>query len=93
MTQAAYRVLGSGATQLWADGVRPGNRNVGLGDAALKQERPLHVAEPEAEQTLCGMQVQGLREYAVDFGALEQLLRCPGCEAGLEAGRKDRAAP
>ena len=83
MTHTSFRVLGSGATALWADGVRPGSRDVGLGEAALEAERPLHLAEAEAERTICGMPVEHLREYAVDFGDLRQHLRCPGCDAEL----------
>jgi hypothetical protein len=86
------RVLASGASELWAAGVRPGNRLPGLGDAALEVERPLHVAVGDADLTLCGSSIEDLREYAVDFAALKPHLKCPLCaerlsqSAGWSAG-------
>lgn len=81
--KARLRVLASGATELWADGVRQGNRLGGLGEAALEAERPLHVALDGSERTLCDMPVEGLREYPVDFVAQEQRIRCPLCDERL----------
>jgi hypothetical protein len=74
------RVLASGVTELWADGVRPGHRLESLGDEALEAERPLHVALEDADRTLCDESARDLREYPVDFEALDQHLRCPACD-------------
>lgn len=74
------RVLASGATELWADNVRPGSRLPALGSEALEIERPFHLARPDVDRTLCGDAVIGLREYPVDFEALEPHLRCPLCD-------------
>jgi hypothetical protein len=74
------RVLASGATELWADGVRQGDRLSGLGQDALELERPLHLAEPGAARTLCGRTVTTLREYPVRFAEQEPRLRCPRCD-------------
>jgi hypothetical protein len=73
------RLLASGATELSAANVRPGDRLAGLGDAALKVERPLHVAQRGADLTLCGSSTRDLREYAVDFTAIEEHIKCPLC--------------
>jgi hypothetical protein len=84
---STVRVLASGATELWAAGVRPGDRLARLGDAALEVERPLHVAMGGANLTLCGSSTRDLREYAVDFASLERHIKCPLC-----AERFDRSA-
>jgi hypothetical protein len=81
--ETRLRVLASGATELWADGVRQGNRLEGLGEAALEAERPLHVAIDGSDRTLCDMPVADLREYPVDFAAQEQRIRCPLCDERL----------
>jgi len=81
--QQGMRVLASGATELWADGVRQGDRLGSLGDAALEAERPLHVAVEGSALTLCGIEVRDLREYPVDFAAQEQRIRCPLCDVRL----------
>ena len=62
MNQSGIRVLASGATELWADGVREGHKLDRLGDEALEAERPFHVALPGAQQTLCGADVEHLRD-------------------------------
>jgi hypothetical protein len=83
------RVLASGATELWAADVRRGHRLDALGEAALEVERPFHVALDAAELTLCGDSTRELREYSVDFQALEPHIRCPLCAktfADLAAG-------
>jgi len=80
------RVLVSGATELWADGVRQGHRLDSLGSAALERERPFHVARHGSDLTLCGASVDDLREYPIDFLALEPRLRCPACHELTEAG-------
>jgi hypothetical protein len=80
---ARLRVLGSGATELWAADVRSDHRLDSLGEAALEVERPLHVAWEGSEQTLCGEAVWPMREYPVDFAAQEQHIRCPACDAQL----------
>ena len=77
------RVLASGATELWADGVRAGNRLSGLGADALEAERPFHLASPGSDRTLCGTPVRDLREYPIDFAAQEQRIRCPLCDERL----------
>lgn len=77
------RVLASGVTELWADGVRPGHRLDALGEQALEAERPLHVAIAGQSTTLCGLSVDHLREYPVDFAAQEQRIRCPTCDDRL----------
>lgn len=82
MTQE-LRVLASGVTELWADGVRPGHRLDSLGQRALEAERPLHVAVAGEDRTLCGLAVDHLREYPVDFAAQEQRIRCPTCDDQL----------
>jgi hypothetical protein len=81
--ETRLRVLASGATELWADGVRQGNRLEALGEAALEAERPLHVARDGSDRTLCDMPVDDLREYPVDFAAQEQRIRCPLCDERL----------
>jgi hypothetical protein len=78
--EGRLRVLASGATELWADGVRQGDRLAGLGETAVEVERPLHLAAVGAAQTLCGVPVDHLREYPVDFSAQEPGVRCPGCD-------------
>jgi len=78
--QIPLRVLASGATELWADGVRPGHRLDGLGQAALTSERPFHVALLGSDHTLCGASVDDLREYPIDFRALETRMKCPACD-------------
>jgi hypothetical protein len=78
-----FRVFASGAVELWADGVRAGDRRGSLGDTALETERPLHVALDDADVTLCGVPVRDLREYPVDFAAQEQRIRCPRCDDEL----------
>jgi len=78
-----FRVLASGATELWAGRVRRGDKLAALGDAALEVERPMHVAGQDSERTLCGQRVDDLREYPVDFPSLEPRLRCPLCDAKL----------
>jgi hypothetical protein len=80
----ALRVLASGATELWADGVRRGHRLDGLGDAALEAERPFHVAVQGSDHTLCGTPVRDLREYPIDFASQEQRIRCPICDERLD---------
>src|SRR5690242_2325716 len=79
----ALRVFASGITELWADGVRPGDRLARLGDSALETERPLHVAMDDSTTTLCGTPVHDLREYPVDFAAQELRIRCPVCDETL----------
>jgi len=79
------RVLASGATELWADGVRMGHRLDTLGRRALETERPLHVAT-EAELTLCGTPTRDLREYPVDFSTLERHIKCPMCDQRYRQG-------
>ena len=83
MTEQTLLVLASGATELWADEVRPGNRLSALGSAALEAERPFHVASPGSDRTLCGTPVRGLRDYPIDFAAQEQRIRCPLCDERL----------
>ena len=83
MTEQTLRVLASGATELWADGVRAGNRLGALGSEALEAERPFHVATPGNQRTLCGTAVRDLREYPIDFAAQEQRIRCPLCDERL----------
>ncbi len=83
MTEQTLRVLASGATELWADGVRAGNRLGALGNEALEAERPFHVATPGNQRTLCDTPVRGLREYPIDFAAQEQRIRCPLCDERL----------
>jgi hypothetical protein len=83
VTAQELRVLASGITELWADGVRPGNRLESLGKAALEAERPLHVAVASSGTTLCGLPVHDLREYPIDFAAQEAHLRCPVCDERL----------
>jgi hypothetical protein len=78
--EGRLRVLASGVTELWADGVRQGDRLTGLGETALEVERPLHLAADGADQTLCGVPVDHLREYPVDFSDQEPSVRCPGCD-------------
>jgi hypothetical protein len=80
------RVFSSGATELWADGVRTGHKLGSLGKAALETERPLHVAAAGADVTLCGMPLKDLHEYPVDFAVQEQRIRCPRCDDELENG-------
>jgi hypothetical protein len=77
------RVLASGATELWAADVRSGHRLESLGDAALEAERPFHIAVPDSGRTLCGIGVDDLREYPIDFAAQEQRIRCPVCDERL----------
>ena len=83
MTEQTLRVLASGATELWADGVRAGNRLGALGNEALEAERPFHVATPGNQRTLCDTPVRDLREYPIDFAAQEQRIRCPLCDERL----------
>lgn len=83
MDQSAIRVLASGATELWADGVQSGHKLGRLGDEALEAERPFHVALPGATRTLCGTDVEHLREYPIDFAAQETRIRCPLCDERL----------
>jgi hypothetical protein len=85
MSLANFRVFSSGATELYADGVRTGHKLESLGEAALEVERPLHIAVDGAELTLCGMSVQDLHEYPVDFTAQEHRIRCPRCDDALES--------
>ena len=80
MADESLMVLASGATELWADGVRSGNRLSGLGEDALEAERPLHLAHKDATTTLCGTSTKDLREYPVDFAGQEQRIRCPICD-------------
>ena len=84
MHETSLRVLASGATELWADGVRQGHRLGSLGDAALEAERPFHVAIDGHDTTLCGEPVRDLREYPIEFEAQEQRIRCPVCDEMLE---------
>jgi len=77
------RVFASGATELWADGVRQGHRLDALGDEALEAERPFHVARDGSDQTVCGLSLEALREYPIDFAAQEQRIRCPLCDERL----------
>jgi hypothetical protein len=79
------RGLASGATELWADGVRPGHRLDALGEKALEAERPLHIALDDSDRTLCLELVRDLRESPVDFEALDQHLRCPACDRQLQS--------
>lgn len=81
-SMATLRVLASGATELWADGMRR-DPFEGLGDAALEAERPFHVAMEGADSTLCGTRVEDLHEYPIDFAAQEQRIRCPVCDQKL----------
>jgi hypothetical protein len=83
MSDSGVRVLASGATELWADGVRQGDKLDRLGEAALEAERPFHVAFPGADHTLCGALVEHLREYPIDFAAQEMRIRCPVCDERL----------
>jgi hypothetical protein len=83
MDKSEIRVLASGATELWADGVRAGHKLDRLGDEALEAERPFHVALPGAGQTLCGTDTEHLREYPIDFAAQEVRIRCPLCDQRL----------
>jgi hypothetical protein len=83
MDDNGLRVLASGATELWTNGVRQGDRLGGLGDAALEAERPFHVAIDGDDATLCGEPVRDLREYPIDFAAQEQRIRCPLCDEAL----------
>jgi hypothetical protein len=76
-------VFASGATELWTGQVRAGHRIDGLGDAAMDVERPLHLARDGESHTLCGLAVDGFREYPVDFSAQEQRIRCPTCDESL----------
>ncbi len=78
-----FRVLASGVQELWADGVRTGHRLDALGEAALEAERPLHVAVAESDHTVCGRSAASMREYPVEFSALEERLRCPRCDDAL----------
>ena len=82
--ETRQRVFASGATELWADGVRQGDRLGALGDAALEVERPFHVAVDGSRTTLCGAAVDNLREYPIDFAAQEQRIRCPICDEKLD---------
>jgi len=82
------RVLGSGATELWAADVRQGSRMAALGDAALEVERPLHVAQVWADQTVCGESVSYMREYPVEFDALDEKDPCPACDEWLGHPRR-----
>jgi hypothetical protein len=75
-----YRVLASGAYELWAGSVRPRHRLDALGNAALHLERPLHLAARGAKRTLCGMPTVDLREYPVVFSDQDVSLRCPMCD-------------
>ena len=84
MNGQPLRVLASGATELWADHVRMGDRREGLCDAALEAERPLHVAVEGSRHTLCGLSVDDLHEYQVDFAAQETRIRCPLCDQRFE---------
>jgi hypothetical protein len=77
------RVLASGATELWAGGVRRGDRLGSLGEEALEVERPFHVAIDGAATTLCGAGVGVLVEYPIDFAAQQPHLRCPICDEKL----------
>jgi hypothetical protein len=77
------RVLASGATELWAGGVRQGDRLSGLGEEALEVERPLHVAIDGEATTLCGARVSLLVEYPIDFAAQQPHIRCPICDERL----------
>jgi hypothetical protein len=83
MDQSGIRVLASGATELWADGVPPRHKLNRLGDEALEAERPFHVALLGATRTLCGTDVEHLREYPIDFAAQEPRIRCPLCDERL----------
>ena len=83
MDQSEIRVLASGATELWTDGVRPGHKLDRLGDEALEAERPFHVALPGENRTLCGTETEHLREYPIDFAAQEMRIRCPLCDQRL----------
>jgi hypothetical protein len=85
MSLTNFRVFSSGATELYADGVRTGHKLDGLGDAALEVERPLHVAVEGSEQTLCGRPLHDLHEYPVDFTAQEHRIRCPRCDDAVES--------
>jgi hypothetical protein len=78
---SAWRVLASGATQLWADGVRQGDRRPGLGDGALETGRPLHLASAASDLTLCGLSCADMIEYRVEFSAQEPRIQCPACAA------------
>lgn len=77
------RVLASGATELWAGGVRGGDRLSSLGEEALEMERPFHVAIDGAPTTLCGARAGVLVEYPIDFAAQQPRLRCPICDQKL----------
>jgi hypothetical protein len=81
--QRPLKVLASGATELWANGVRQGDRLDGLGEEALEAERPFHVAEGDDPTTLCGASARDMREYPIDFAAQEQRIRCPICDEKL----------
>jgi hypothetical protein len=81
--ETRLRVFASGATELWADGVRQGHRLGALGDEALEAERPFHVAVNGNDRTVCGMSLEGLREYPIDFAAQERRIRCPLCDERL----------
>ena len=78
-----FRVLASGATELWTATARQGNRLSALGDAALEAERPLHVAVEGKDHTVCGESTRYMREYPVEFAAQEQRIRCPACDQHL----------
>ena len=83
MNEQTLRVLASGATELWAGGVRADDRLSALGSEALEAERPFHVAAPGSDHALCGTPVRDLREYPIDFAAQEQRIRCPLCDERL----------
>lgn len=86
--ETRQRVFASGATELWADGVRQGDRLAGLGDDALELERPFHVALDGSEHTVCGASIAHLREYPIDFAAQESHIRCPVCDEKLGHPRR-----
>jgi hypothetical protein len=91
LTDAA-RVLASGATELWAEGMRRGGGREHLSDAALEAERPLHVAVDGGDSTLCGTDAGTLHEYPIDFAAQEQRIRCPICDRLLGHPTRQQSA-
>ncbi len=71
-----FRVVASGAYELWAGSVRPRHRLEVQGEGALHLERPLRLAT----RTACVMPVADMHEYPLVFADQDISLRCPMCD-------------
>ena len=76
-TMAKYRVLSSNWRMDGSRGLRIGRivPSRGVDVAAW----PVHLATPDADRTLCGLDAKGLREFKQDARRVAQHDRCEQC--------------